>query len=256
MVICYRNDVANIFNNIIIDKITRESSDLPILINSIITVSLGDSFMATRETRYADTVKQQRLLYNIISASENQKKVYRKELKRGRTRCNVQFRLKLIIGARVMLLKNIDIEHGLINGTRGIIKEYIYNQERIIISIIIDFDGYYNNPVALQRQLVNKHSMISSITFKIYQFPIRLSWCVTAHKAKGQTLDKVAMNISENAFSYGVFYVAISRVRRLCDIIFFGMPEWPNDGIQFHINEFICAAEDEIVTNAIYECGP
>jgi hypothetical protein len=42
MAICYRNDVANIFNNIIIDKITVETSDIPILINSIIAVSSGD----------------------------------------------------------------------------------------------------------------------------------------------------------------------------------------------------------------------
>jgi hypothetical protein len=117
--------------------------------------------MATRKITYADTVNQQRLLYNIITASKNQEKIYHKELKRGRTRCNIPFRVKLIIGARVMLLKNIDIEYGLINGAREIIKEYVYNQDGIISSVIIDFDEFYNNLVALQRQLVNEHSMIS-----------------------------------------------------------------------------------------------
>jgi ATP-dependent exoDNAse (exonuclease V) alpha subunit len=202
---------------------------------------------------YADSVNQQILLSRIIPASQNQQDLYRKEVERGRTRCHVLFRVKLIIGARVMLLKNIDIEHGLINGTRGIIKEYIYNEEGIIISIIIDFDGYYSNPVVLQPQLVNEHSMRNSMTFKIYQFPIRLSWCVTAHKSQAQTLDKVAININNKAFSHGAFYVAISRVRRLSDIMFFGVSEWPNDGIQFHINEFICSTEDEIETSALYE---
>jgi hypothetical protein len=36
-----------------------------------------------------------------------------------------------------MLLKNIDIEHGLINGTRGIIKEYIYDSEGRFLSVSI-----------------------------------------------------------------------------------------------------------------------
>jgi hypothetical protein len=77
---------------------------------------------------------------NRFYDSENQQKLYHKDLERGRTSCNTQFRLKLIIAARIMLLKNIAIEHGLINSTRGIIKEYIYNEEGIIISIIIDFE--------------------------------------------------------------------------------------------------------------------
>jgi hypothetical protein len=63
------------------------------------------------------------------------------DLKRGRTYCNVPFRLKLIIGAQVILLKNIDIENGLIYGTHGILKEFIQNTSEIIVTIIIDFDS-------------------------------------------------------------------------------------------------------------------
>jgi hypothetical protein len=70
---------------------------------------------------------------------------------------------------------------------------------------------------------------------------------------QGYALERVAINISENAFSHGAFYVAISRVRRQCDIIFFGMRKRSNDWIQFQINEFICAAKDEMVSNALYE---
>jgi hypothetical protein len=107
------------------------------------------------------------------------------------------------------VIKNIDIENGWINGTRGILKEFIQDTSGIIVSIIIDFDSYYNNPVVFQRQIVNEHPMINSIKFKIYQFPIRLPWCVTAHKAQKQRLDKVAININEKVFSHGVLYVAI-----------------------------------------------
>ena len=47
-----------------------------------------------------------------------------------------------------------------------------------------------------------------------YQFPIKLSYAVTAHKAQGQTLDKCAICIQEEAFIHGTLYVAV--VLSLC----------------------------------------
>jgi hypothetical protein len=46
------------------------------------------------------------------------------------------------------------------------------------------------------------------------QFPLRLAWAVTIHKAQGLTFDKVIIN-SNAAFSHGQVYVALSRCRFL-----------------------------------------
>ena len=75
--------------------------------------------------------------------------------------------------------------------------------------------------------------------FTIYQFPLRLAWAVTAHKAQGQTLEKVSIDIGSSAFAHGAFYVAMPRVRRLEDVLFFGAERWPEGGIKFHVNDFI-----------------
>lgn len=48
----------------------------------------------------------------------------------------------------------------------------------------------------------------------VNQFPIRLGWAISIHKSQGQTL-KEAYIEPENIFSYGQFYVALSRVQSL-----------------------------------------
>ena len=45
---------------------------------------------------------------------------------------------------------------------------------------------------------------------------------VTAHKSQGQTLNKVSIDIGCSAIAHGAFYVALSRVRRFEDVLFFG----------------------------------
>ena len=66
-----------------------------------------------------------------------------------------------------------------------------------------------------------------------------LSWSATAHKSQGQTLDRVAINIGEFSFAHGAFYVALSRVRNISDVLLFGLNKWPESGPNFHVNEFI-----------------
>ena len=79
----------------------------------------------------------------------------------------------------------------------------------------------------------------------IYQFPLKLCWAVTAHKSQGQSLERVAIDISEPAFAHGALYVALSRVRSLSSLLLFGLETFPNDGPLFHRNPFIQEQEDD-----------
>ncbi|MEL7427467.1 MAG: helicase C-terminal domain-containing protein, partial [Bacteroidota bacterium] len=51
------------------------------------------------------------------------------------------------------------------------------------------------------------------------QFPLRLAWSVTIHKAQGKTFDKVIIDLGRGAFEHGQTYVALSRCRTLEGII-------------------------------------
>ena len=62
--------------------------------------------------------------------------------------------------------------------------------------------------------------MIRSASFS--QFPLRLAWAMTIHKAQGLTLDSAYLDIRA-AREPGQAYVAVSRVRSLAGLNF---KEW------------------------------
>ncbi|KAK5116807.1 hypothetical protein LTR85_009067 [Meristemomyces frigidus] len=52
------------------------------------------------------------------------------------------------------------------------------------------------------------------------QFPVRLAYAITIHKAQAMTVPKVVLNFSQGRKDTALFYVAASRVRRLEDLMF------------------------------------
>jgi len=96
--------------------------------------------------------------------------------------------LNLKIGAIVMLIRNLDVQAGLVNGTRMQVSDISRNKIRakvisgsplicgqIVDLCRIDFTGKYSKAVEMRR----------------LQFPIRLAFGVTVNKAQGLTIDKV-----------------------------------------------------------------
>ena len=99
--------------------------------------------------------------------------------------------LKLKKGAVVILLRNLNIEGGLCNGTRLIIDEIINN--RIIKAIIAS--GEHQGDIVLIPRIQSKPPDYTPYGFewKRLQFPLRLAFSMTINKAQGQTLKHVSV---------------------------------------------------------------
>jgi ATP-dependent DNA helicase PIF1 len=167
------------------------------------------------------------------------------------TTCLVPDHLFFFKGARVMLLKNIDQPEKMVNGRRGTILNIAdLDQSTHARAVTVAFDplpGELNpKEYTLFRQPVDSLKFPDGKIITMYHFPFKPAYAVTAHKAQGQTLSKVAIDIEHPAFAHGAFYVALSRVRRLSDVMLFSAAPFPPDGPDLHINPFIAQIEHEI----------
>jgi ATP-dependent DNA helicase PIF1 len=119
---------------------------------------------------------------------------------------NYEKSIQITENAQVMLLKNIDQENGLVNGSRGIVIGFEND-----LPIVRFMNG--TTQTIGYAEYSFEISQVSTIVSK--QIPLSLAWCTTIHKSQGQSLDSIKMNIGSNIFEYGQIYVALSRARTL-----------------------------------------
>lgn len=133
--------------------------------------------------------------------------------------------LSLKLNAQVMFLRN-DPDKKYVNGTIGkivkleddsitVLLEEQYGEAKQYISVKkVEWEIL---KYKLDEQELDKISTETLGTFK--QYPLRLAWAVTIHKAQGKTFDKVIIDLGKGAFAHGQTYVALSRCRTLEGII-------------------------------------
>ena len=132
-------------------------------------------------------------------------------LEKLNTDCNMtaglEAKLCLAVGARVMLRRNLDTKAGLVNGAIGTVLSIASNH------VTVQFD-HVSTPYDVER--VKSKFMVMK-NFYVYrkQFPLILAYAVTIHKCQGLSLDCAIVDLSDQVFSEGMAYVALSRVRTL-----------------------------------------
>ena len=145
-------------------------------------------------------------------------------------------RMEVCLQAPVILIHNLAVKHGLMNGSFGKVKHIQFSpgdrpdhadfRRRMPAVLVVDFPGYkgpafYDDPA--RRTWVPVMPATShcdtNATITRTQFPLTLGWALTPWKAQGMTLDKAIVKLGNKASQPGVCFTALSRVRHVDDLM-------------------------------------
>lgn len=124
--------------------------------------------------------------------------------------------LELKVGAEVMFVAN-NFEKGFVNGTRGQVIKFDKKTGKPIVKTL---DGRTIKVGYHQWQVKEDDKVLAEVS----QMPLRLAWAITIHKSQGMSLDAAIVDLSK-AFTPGMGYVALSRVRSLEGLYLEGLNE-------------------------------
>jgi ATP-dependent exoDNAse (exonuclease V) alpha subunit len=116
-------------------------------------------------------------------------------------------------GAQVMFVAN-NFQDGFVNGSQGQVLKFNKQGDPVI------------KLKSGKRIVVDRHTWKTEedgITVaEVEQLPLRLAWAITIHKSQGMSLDAAEIDLT-GAFTPGMGYVALSRVRSLSGLYLRGM---------------------------------
>lgn len=151
---------------------------------------------------------------------------YKNQLKH----CPAPPQLDLKVGAQVMLLKNLDLEKGLANGSRGVIVRFQRPKSQSEVPT-----GFKNRDFPVVKFDITKavgsskeegddesaekddneytispeewtHKMGDQTVSSRQQIPLRPAWSISVHKSQGMTIPNLTVNLA-GVFEYGQAYV-------------------------------------------------
>jgi len=116
-------------------------------------------------------------------------------------------------GCRIVLRRNLQIPQGWVNGALCEVLDITPNC--ILVCKLGKPDKMY--PIARTKQRIDIKGASYSILWS--QFPVQLAYVVTVHRVQGLTVDSAIVTLNNNFFASGQAYVALSRVRKLDNLI-------------------------------------
>lgn len=159
-------------------------------------------------------------------------------------------RLKVAVGAKVMLLRNLDVADGLTNGAvgevteieTGVVKTNFGENVPVVNAVWVKFDNHEVGQKGVKCAVGEQEAVkILSIRVKYklkneklgegvrVQIPVDLCFAATAHKVQGQSLDAAVVYMGKaDCFEDHIAYVVLSRARTLDGI---ALVEWDHENV-------------------------
>ncbi|EOA25096.1 hypothetical protein CARUB_v10018404mg [Capsella rubella] len=119
------------------------------------------------------------------------------------------FKLRLKVGAPVMLLRDLNPSEGFCKGTRL----QITRLARFVLEARIITGNRRGEKILLPRIPAYPSDADYPTKIKRNQFPLKLAFAMTIDEGQVQTLSKVGLYLPRRVFSNGQMYVAISKVK-------------------------------------------
>jgi len=202
---------SNILNNIRQGFITEEQKDLleerlnHKADNNIIKLVPTNNLAKQFNDIELNKIKSQKFIFKADYSPKNISNLLKFELTKQFMNKGLEL-LELKSGARVMLVKNLSVNEGLINGALGTIIE-IKNTE-----ITVKFDSGLRKIITKAKWEIQDPFTKDVLTAK--QFPLILAYSITIHKSQSLSLEKANIYL-EKCFCENQIYVALSRVKTL-----------------------------------------
>jgi ATP-dependent DNA helicase PIF1 len=192
-----------------------DESDLEILnerVSPIRTLSEGERFVILTPTNAA----AQRINLAYLEALPGQPQAYEAGITGdfSQSAQPTDTSLTLKPGAKVILIRN-DPDRRWVNGTVARVSRL--DEKRVWIEVAGKEHEVEQASWEARRYAFDKDAekIVGSVAGTFKQFPLRLAWALTIHKAQGLTLDNVYIDLGRGTFAHGQAYVALSRCRSL-----------------------------------------
>ena len=147
----------------------------------------------------------------------NNTQIYKADASNDNVKNVSKYDVELVENSQVIVTRNIDIAAGIVNGTRGIIKNLF--KDSVMIK---DVDGNLHNIPYYTDVFDNAAAKTAKATKSakagksyILHMPLKVSYALSIHKSQGMTIDALEIDLGDNIFTCGQGYTALSRAKSL-----------------------------------------